>query len=152
MRSAIIVGAATLALGSMLTPASAGAFWFLGKTIKECVHYGVVEKDVPQVQCASNFVDRHGHSNDGNTQRIRQRQEGTIREVDDTLQLQIGSNYVKEGDDNYQKIKQYQNYDGPDEDEDDIQQLQVGSNVVLDGDNNSQTIKQSQTLNVSDPS
>jgi hypothetical protein len=148
MRSVLIVGAATLALGTMLTPAVAGPFWFLGKVISECVEYGVHDKDAPQVQCAYNTIDDDGHSNDWNTQRIRQRQNATIDQVDDTLQLQIAKNNVDEGDGNYQKVKQYQNYYGPDEDEDDIQQLQVGVNNVEDGDDNTQTIKQSQSLNV----
>lgn len=148
MRSVILVGAAALALGTMMSPAAAGPFWFLGKTISECVHYGVRDQDAPQVQCGYNNVDDDGRSNDDNVQRIKQRQNATIKSVRDTLQLQIAKNYVEEGDNNTQAVKQSQSYNGKREREDDMQQLQVGVNSVEDGDNNTQTIKQSQSLNV----
>ncbi len=147
MRSVILVGAAALALGTMMSPAAAGPFWFLGKTISECVHVGVHHNHAAQVQCGYNNVDDDGRSNDDNVQRIKQRQNAQVKHFYlGTLQLQVGKNYVEEGDNNTQKVRQSQSYRG--KVAIGTQQLQVGVNSVEDGDNNTQTIKQSQSLSV----
>ncbi|HEY0918580.1 hypothetical protein, partial [Devosia sp.] len=146
-----------------MTPAFAGPFWVMGKTVKECYIQGVYVKDAAQVQCGSNSVDdeEYGYSifngnggpgfpfwggADGNTQIIKQDQKAFVWGVGEgqTLQVQLGTNDIEDGDDNKQIIDQDQALFGNACCE--VQQMQVGKNDVEDGDDNFQKIEQSQTL------
>jgi hypothetical protein len=164
MRTLLLAGVASIALGVATAPAQA-QFWSWSEELDDCYDEAEDNEDALVVQCLHNNIkDPNGGDNDWNFQLIKQKADLKLQDVDaddvedaDSRIIQLGYNEVDDDDNNHgnsQKIFQHSsvtengNNDGNELAEDVVVTFQGAINEVEDGDHNTQVGVQSATVDI----
>jgi hypothetical protein len=162
MRSILLAGVASIALGLATAPAQA-QFWSFSEELDDCYDEAEDDEDALVVQCLHNNIKDPDGDAEWNFQLIKQKAHLDIVDVDadklddaDSRIIQLGYNEIDDDDENRgnkQIISQTATvYENGNNDDNDIGEnvvvFQGAINEVEDGDDNTQVGVQEATVNI----